>query len=253
MSFLDRFEERGFLTFSGLFDRDFIDSLNAEYLRQFDALTAESAPEVGLKVGGGRFMLSVQLRGPYLDPRLYANPMLLGVASALLGPDYLIDSVIVVAALPGAELQHLHRDHPELFPEAPELLKAVPPYGLVAAIPLVDLTEETGTTKVHAGSHRGVPEDEASAELPYLSRGDCLLFDYRLRHQGTANAGARQRPVIYISYTRQWFTDLRNFGRHGRITIDPADLHSIPEQHRHLFRRLAQKGGLDRTTESLFA
>ena len=41
------------------------------------------------QVGEQRVQLPIKLLGPFLDPALYANPLLLGILSGLLGPDIL--------------------------------------------------------------------------------------------------------------------------------------------------------------------
>jgi ectoine hydroxylase-related dioxygenase (phytanoyl-CoA dioxygenase family) len=126
------------------------------------------------------------------------------------------------------------------------------PYALNVAIPLVDLTPETGTTKLFPGSHnRSWSEDQF--ELPYIARGGCYLVDYRLSHQGTENRGAAERPIVYLVYARPWFTDIKNYGENVRINIAEHSLSAIPSEHRPLFRRLAAKGAFDRTVKDLFA
>lgn len=251
MSFLDRFEERGFLTLTGLFDANYVDALRGEYQSQFEQFSAERGKDFGMKVGQRRFMLPIRLRGPFLESKIYAHPLVLGIVREFLGPDFLIDNIICICALPGAELQHLHADHPDLFPETPTARETLRPYGVVLSIPLVELTPTTGTTKLYVGSHKSAAEDHT--DMPYLAKGDCFLFDFRIRHQGTENRSDEQRPVVYICYTRRWFTDLENFKAHGRINIDAADLAAIPVEHRPLFRRLAAKGAFDRTESTLFA
>jgi ectoine hydroxylase-related dioxygenase (phytanoyl-CoA dioxygenase family) len=196
-------------------------------------------------------MLSVRLTGPFLDPRLYANPLLLPVLQQLLGADLLIDNFTCVIALPGAGEQHLHRDHPALFPESPQVSQDLKPYAITLVIPLVDLTPETGTTRLFPGTNRGNPPGEEA--LPFISRGECFLMDYRIEHQGLPNRSAMRRPVLYIVYTRPWFIDLVNMRRQPRINIDASDLAVIPSEHHPLFRRLAAKGAFDLSEKELFA
>lgn len=247
--FAERYCEEGWLKIGGLFDPDFIDQLRSEFERQYDALTAR---EQGYRtLGQQRFMLSVQMTGPFLDPKIYANPLLMTVLRQLLGSDIVIDSFACIVTFPGAEDQEPHRDHGKLFPEAPDLNWSVPPFGVLVAVPLVDLTPETGTTKMYPGVKRDPKANRA--ELPYINRGDCFLMDYRTKHQGTANRSSVARPLIYIGYVRPWFTDTINFRKQARINIDPADLPKIPEAYRLLFRRIAAKGGIDRSEVELFS
>jgi ectoine hydroxylase-related dioxygenase (phytanoyl-CoA dioxygenase family) len=230
-----QFARNGYVVFDRIFDPAFIDELRAEYLRQYADVA--SAPD-RYRVGKRRLQVPVQLTGPYLSPTLYANPALLEVVSAALGDDYLIESVAVVTALTGAAVQHLHRDHEDLFPGHPFTRAVMGSYGITVAIPLVDLTPETGTTKLFTESHVK-PRDDERFELPYIERGRSYAMDYRLWHQGTENRSAVERPIIYLVYSRAWFTDIWNYGNADRIRISAADLAAVPAQHRALFRRLS--------------
>ena len=247
MSFADQFAAEGWLKIGKLFDPAFIDELNREFESQYEALTTHHGGHRGyINVGDERMMLSVRLTGPFLDPRLYANPLLIHILQQLLGSDFLIDNFTCVIALAGAGEQHLHRDHPLLFSNAPGLA----PYAITVVIPLVDLTPETGTTRLFPGTNH----DKAAVDevLPYLSRGECFLMDYRIEHQGMPNASGKRRPILYIVYTRPWFIDIVNMRRQPRINIDHADIASIPVEHRPLFRRLAAKGAVDLSEKELF-
>jgi hypothetical protein len=246
MLFVERFREEGWLKIGGIFDPAFIDELYREYRRQFETLMAR--PHKGL--GAGRAQLSVRMEGPFLDSRLYANPMLLGILRQLLGDDLLIDSLNCITALPGAPDQKPHRDHPKLFPDAPHLNHQLMPFGILVAIPLLDLTPESGTTQLFPGIKRD-PKANRS-ETPYVKRGDCFMMDYRMKHLGMANTSSEERPLVYIGYTRPWFTDPINFRFQERISIAPSDLSRIRTEDLPLFRRLATKGGFDLSEEELF-
>lgn len=246
MWFIEQFREQGWLKFGGMFERAFIDDLHREYRRQYETLAASPHRQLG----PSRLQLSVKLTGPFLDSRLYANPLLLGILSQLLGDDLLIDSLNCITSLPGAADQAPHRDHPKLFPEASNLNHQLMPFGVLVAIPLIDLTPESGTTKIFLGIQRDAKVNRS--ETPYLARGDCFLMDYRTKHLGTANCSSEERPIIYIAYTRPWFTDENNFSYQERILVDLADLRKIQLEHLPLFRRLATKGGLNISKEQLF-
>jgi len=251
MSFVEKFADEGWLPIGGLFAFELIDRLRAEVEGQLEQLLGREGDHRGcLRVGNERLMLSVKLQGPFLNPHVYANPLLLTVVQQLLDPDIVIDSFTCVLAMPGAAEQHLHRDHAGLFPTQTELESNLPPYAVTVVIPLVDLRPETGTTRLFPGTHRG--EEPQGFELPYADRGNCFLFDYRLLHQGTANQSAAARPVLYITYARPWFIDVGNFRRQPRIRIDSDDLREIRPEHWPLFRRLAGKGSIDLSEEELF-
>jgi ectoine hydroxylase-related dioxygenase (phytanoyl-CoA dioxygenase family) len=181
---------------------------------------------------------------------LWANPIILGLLRAILGPDLLIDNLTIVTAYPGARDQQIHRDHNFLFSEATELRGLVRPYAVTLVIPLIDLSEETGSTRLFPGTHRA--ETSSDNVLPIVARGDCFLMDYRLSHLGTANLSDQVRPMMFIVYARSWFTDIQNLRRQERIRITREDLAALPSAHWPLFRRLAAKGCFDVSERELF-
>jgi hypothetical protein len=251
MSFVEEFTETGWLQIGGLFSLDLIDGLRNEVESQLGELVTHKGGHRGyIRVGAARVMLSVKLQGPLLSPEIYGHPLLLTVLRQLLGENLVIDSFTCVLAMPGAADQEVHRDRDSLFPAQPDVEAHLPPYAVTVVTPLMDLTPATGTTELFPGTHHG--GEANGSELPYVDRGGCFLFDYRLLHHGTANKSDYVRPVLYVSYARPWFTDVRNFRRQARINIDPADLQRIPREHWPLFRRLAGKGSVDLSEKELF-
>ena len=251
MPLVETFAAKGFATAAQMFDPVLIGEAHDEYMRQYGDLNADDLT-AHYQVGERRVQLPIQLRGPLLDPALYANPLLLGILSGLLGRDILIDNFTCVTALAGAPSQHFHRDHPDPLPLIGPGVVA-PPFAVTVAIPLVDLTPATGTTELYPGSHAaglsadGKPRQTFEPERPYLNRGGCILMDYRLWHRGLANSSQQARPVLYIVYARHWFTDNINFNRDCRINLRIEDAATIPPTARRLFRRLAVKGAFDMT------
>ena len=247
MSFIDTFAAKGCLTLPGLFDPALIAAAHREYERQLETYTS-GLPE-HLKVGERRVQWPIQLSGPLLDPALFANPLLLGILTRLLGPDMLIDNFTCVTAFPGAAQAHFHADHPNLFPA--DGGPADPPFAITAVVPLIHLTPETGTTEIFPGSHHaelghdGKPLKKFDSELPFVEAGGCFLMDNRLWHRGMPNISDRARPVLYIVYARYWFTDILNFRSHCRINLSLDDARALPVAQRRLFRRLAAKGAYD--------
>lgn len=251
MRFADRFAAEGWLRVDRLFDPLLIAEVHEEFERQVETLTRlQNGHRAYINVGDKRMMLPIRLTGAVADPKLYANPLLLVVLRQLLGDDFVIDNVTCVVALPGAQDQRPHEDHPDLFPELTDLRSGLPPYAVTVAIPLVDLTEATGTTRISAGSNRGASKVEEV--LPYVRRGDCYLMDYRTEHRGTANRSSNDRPVLFIVYARYWFTDIRNFRRQSKINIELEQARRIPAEYQFLFRRLAAKGSFDLSQKELF-
>lgn len=119
----------------------------------------------------------------------------------------------------------------------PSSFEWTPAHGFVAIVPLVNVTDINGPTEFLAGSHvpavasesfwedlqmetendkqQCISQENCSdkpSELSFVAhQGDIVLFDLRLRHRGTPNRDQSARPVMYVSYTREWFQDRTNF------------------------------------------
>ncbi len=186
-------------------------------------------------LGHRRQMLSLALEPPFDDTRVYANPLCLAVLRQLLGSGVVINSFGAVVAWPGAEAQHAHPDHGELFGQ--EEPAALPPFAVTVLVPLVTVSGESGSTRVWEGSHRPGDGDGLGA-LPSVVEadlGDCVFMDYRLWHGGTPTTGSAPRPFLYIVYSRPWFRDYRNFPPHQPVAISAERYRRVPDDCKHLF------------------
>jgi ectoine hydroxylase-related dioxygenase (phytanoyl-CoA dioxygenase family) len=207
-------------------------------------LDAASAKQLGVRVGDGRYMVTLSLDPPFDHPALFASPPLLAVARGALGTDAIINSLAVVIALPGALDQRVHVDHGMLFPQDEPASSAAPSYALTAIIPLLDLDASTGSTEVWArGAHSLAPDQwlskvEGSTVLP-LRVGDAALIDYRVCHAGTANPGLVPRPILYVVYSRPWFRDADNFSEMPPLRVTPQHLANMAHEYRALFASAA--------------
>lgn len=254
--FAERFARDGCLVIDRLFDPSLIDRVHDEYVRQYGDIDPADPP-LHMKVGDGRLHLPIAFRGALLDPWLYAHPILSALLESILDAQFVIDNASVVTAVQGAPDQRYHRDHPSLFPRAGDLDPPLPCYAVTVAIPLIDLDAETGTTELFPGKTRqadGAPDGSSDDGLrPLVKRGGCFLMDYRLWHRGLANRSSRPRPILYIVYAREWFTDIINFKKHARLVIGAAEFDTIPLEHRPLFRRAAGSALLNATIKELQA
>ena len=52
-----------------------------------------------------------------------------------------------------------------------------------------------------------------------VKAGEMLAFDYRVLHRALSHKGTENRPMLYYTFTKRWFTDAMNF----------ADLPSLHE------------------------
>jgi hypothetical protein len=78
MMFAERFARDGCLIIDRLFDPALIERVFEEYHRQYGDIDPADPP-LHLKAGDRRLQLPISLRGPFLDPGLYAHPLLLKI------------------------------------------------------------------------------------------------------------------------------------------------------------------------------
>ncbi len=231
------FRDNGVLLIENAFSTAFIDKLHAAYTDEYRAYFLDLDYPDALNVGDKRTMITVAFAPPFNDPDLYASPLVLPIIRRLLGERCILGSFGSVTSLPGSDLQHMHADHPRLFDDDP-VDAAMPPFAITMIVPLVDLNETNGTTRVYPGSHKApIPTAKSMAHCdPVASRGACLLMDYRLFHGGTPNRSAAVRPILYNVYYRPWFRDFVNFGKQPPLEIDAETYGEIPDSYRSLFQ-----------------
>src|SRR5687767_1259593 len=73
------YQEAGYLELVGAFDPAFIRELHRSYLEQYGDRDTADLTRKTLQVGDARFMVALKLQGPFFDPRLYANPFVIGL------------------------------------------------------------------------------------------------------------------------------------------------------------------------------
>jgi hypothetical protein len=238
----DLFFANGCLLIKNVFSPEYIQRLHNVYSTTYPVYAAGKDVPDALAVGGMRRMVTVELKGLFNSPEFYANPLLLPLMALLLEPMLILNTVTVVQSLPGAPAQHVHRDHPGLFPTSEQwkMQRFIPPHAITLIIPLVPLNEITGTTRMWRGSHheRMKPSEVYPYVDPYAELGDCLLMDYRLLHGGLPNRSPHVRPVIYNVYCRRWFRDEVNYAVQQPLVVSDEEYAKMPEQYRYLIRWL---------------
>jgi ectoine hydroxylase-related dioxygenase (phytanoyl-CoA dioxygenase family) len=161
-------------------------------------------------------------RAEHLHVDIFANPVAVSVARALLGQGIQL-SLYTGNTMLGhtAEAQPVHWDEFQLWAG---LSQAPPAASLTVNIPLVDVTVENGALELWPGTHHDarsgdhvgegllVPEDwldTRRADVPPvrvpLPRGALFLRDGRVWHRGTTNTTAHPRPMVAMLYTAWWF------------------------------------------------
>ncbi|MCZ6855347.1 MAG: phytanoyl-CoA dioxygenase family protein, partial [Gammaproteobacteria bacterium] len=243
----------GCLRIKSVFAADEIRSLHSAFVEKYGTYFENKVFDDALLVGDRRTMITVAVQGPFNSSRLYANRLIVTLMKRLLGQHLTLGSVGAIVSLPGARNQQIHRDIPPIFSEQDNgegkfVTSALPPYAVTVVIPLVPLDKETGTTRMWPGSHRDSSADNRRGRFydPYASLGDCLLMDYRLRHQGLANASGTVRAILYLVYCRPWFVDYRNYWKQEPLRVPRHEYERVPLEHRNLFSRT--RGGDDRVT-----
>lgn len=201
--------------------------------------------------GSLRQEVKLPLSLPFTDEALTAPPLLRSLVKLILGERVELDTFSCIDSSPGSKDQAWHND----VPTPTENGCQQPPVGLVSVIPLVEVDARNGATEFLAGSHvklggdrfwMGPEEDDGRAEengggastrTPHLqipaNRGAVILFDIRLRHRGRANHANASRPVLYISYVKDWFRDSVNFKEK-----QTEKWSALPKATRRLFARL---------------
>jgi hypothetical protein len=229
----------GWVLLENAYDPAFVEEMRLAFFARYGGLGEAELTELGSQVGHDRYMFAIDLEPPFLDPRLYANPFALSTIRSLLGDECVLDSFSAVVAYPGADDQHLHLDHSLLFDDASTSM-ALPPYALTMVVPLVDLSEKSGSTRLYQKTDRPEPSLWSrwrGGTVVEAQRGACWLMDYRVAHCGTKNPSQVPRPILYLVYAKKWFTDAENFTARDRFRLQRAMRDSIPDAHRGLFRR----------------
>ena len=128
--------------------------------------------------------------------------------------------VSIVTANPGAEDQGWHSDGGHVSVD-----RHLPCHVLNVFIPLIPIDRLNGPTELRPGSHY-LTRNLAPLMLAARARkslrkpiaplypqesGGVLIFDYRILHRGRANLSDTIRPILVLTYSKKWYTDVCNF------------------------------------------
>jgi len=113
--------------------------------------------------------------------------------------------------LPGSKEGDWHRDIVPLFSDN-NLNLSLPPCYYTVLIPLMDLSEENGTTQFIIGSHK--VDFEKTSQLSKVQfaakKGSVILLDGRIFHRGMPNLSNEVRQMLYIIYAKNWYLAYNN-------------------------------------------
>lgn len=226
-SAVDDFERDGYVIFEDALPADLVHDLRTEYLSLLHAkqrrlgiervdLDRGSEDRYGrpnfIPLGGNhdvnRWNMHLPSRLPFLDPRVFANPLAMNVIDAIMGDECVLTMMASDAASPGSQLQEIHQDSYVT--------------RLVVNIPLVDCDLRNGAIELWPGTHRQSAPDpkgrfdydgpplsqerirELVAAVPskrgVMKAGSILLRDQRLLHRGTRNETEEVRPMLSFLY-----------------------------------------------------
>jgi len=238
------FRQHGALFLENAVDPSFVQKLAKAFAEKYQSLSQKELKKRDAMVGDRRYMVTVDIKKPFNDPQLYANPRWMPILENLLSPHLRIVSYGVVVAFPGADDQSIHLDHPPLFESANDDL---PPWAVTLVVPLVEINRQIGPTAIWTGSHadpnriehlKSLMEspDYSDAQLPNTKLGDAYMMDYRVIHGGLANDSDQPRPILYLVYGRPWFRDGFNFSSQPAVQISKKQRKKVPQRWQGLFR-----------------
>lgn len=237
------FRDTGAVVIENAYTADFIAEVRAacdrELERYLDARGGLDALE-GKTFGKNHIGFFPELYPPISDARIAAPPVATQLLTELLGGDFFSCFYHTNTACPGSGIQPVHRDSPPLFGR--ESGVPHPTAQVVLNIPLVDFTEENGSTEYWPGTHLVVDKtaeegkrlEERAVGYPSvrmnLPVGSFALRDLRAWHRGMPNRADYSRTMFAIVYLRSWLaaTPMR---------IPQSTWEAWPETVRHIYRK----------------
>ena len=162
---------------------------------------------------------------PFNDSSIYADPRLLTLLADFLGDDgFKLELMTVITSPAGSGHQRWHQGWRYLFHPDERL----PPFAVVVALPLDDVTPEMGPTEMCPGKKRrfyyGWRCDGHALPRVGTSAGTMVIFDYKLLHRGLGNEHpARERPMVSMVFSRHFFINAEAFVNRGISLV--ATLH----------------------------
>lgn len=242
-------ERDGVIVFDRLFDPALIDRIAREVRRLVPGAYDDAArlPEDLLRVGDRRINGLVPIGRSMSDVLdMLLSPALQTLFGRSLGDKWVYESFGVISSFPGATCQRLHSDDAHLFEGTP-FAGSLPAYALTISIPLVEVNAVNGGTEFLLGTHRlewRESYDETPVTSPLLP-GDCMIWDFMIRHRGQANNSNAARPMLYVTACRPFWTDHTNFSQDARkLVVDRKLVLALPEEQRKRFKRFRPKPGL---------
>ncbi|TWH85463.1 phytanoyl-CoA dioxygenase PhyH [Novosphingobium taihuense] len=239
----------GVIVFDQLFDPALIAKVAGEVRRVVPGAydIAARRPEDLLKVGDRRINGLVPIgRSMSNVIDMLLSPAFQTLFDQALGRGWVYESFGVISSFPGAPSQRIHSDDAHLFEDTP-FAGSLPAYALTISIPLVEVNAVNGGTEFLLGTHR-LEWRESYEETPVtspLQPGDCMIWDFMVRHRGQANNSDAARPMLYVTACRPFWTDYTNFKPDARkLVVDRKLVLGLPDEQRKRFKRFRPMPGL---------
>lgn len=189
-----------------------------------ERMDADSQTLIEVQKWGGAGRLKGHLQqgpppfAPYIFKDIVANPYVVQVTKALLGPGVYNNFYNGNTNCPGSTTQPLHRDGDHLW-LGQEI--AHPTAEVVVNISPQDTNEANGSVELWPGSHLEVSgrridealEEERREICPPVrgsaKKGSVLIRDIRLWHRGVPNSSDEPRHMIAMIHRIQWLRSKR--------------------------------------------
>jgi len=187
-------------------------------LQLHDELEGKGWSEFKLRCPGRYDMQVPALDSPDFD-FLRGDAPWMEAVRAILGEECRLTVMGCMLSQPGSQTQQWHSDGDHLSEH-----EHLPPYAVNVFVPLVDVDASLGPTEFVPTTHLLFNYDPAlpvpSVTIP-TPAGECLLFDYRVKHRGLGNRGTHARPMMYITYGTKAWADRDNFSRKRYAKLPP--------------------------------
>lgn len=187
----------------------------------------------------GHIGILAPMRSPFLDAFAIENPLAMQIIGSAMGSEVYINFYNTNNSWPGSGIQRIHRDMEHFYHDYPFPL---PVAGVVVNVPLVDFTEENGSTEVWPGSHLITDSDpsdrdkleERAALLPpartNMPAGSIVVRDLRMWHRGMPNQTNQVRSMLAVVYIRNFVIS------HTKLDIPRNIWDALPDRSRRLLR-----------------
>ena len=226
---LHALRECGFVYLDNIYPADRVHAFRKAYER-FRATPEAKAFEYPCQ-GQGRREHMLPFARPFNESTIYSDPRLLTLLGDFLGDEFKMELMTVITSPPGSKNQRWHQGWRYLFHPDERL----PPYAVVVALPLDDVTPEMGPTEMCPGKKRrfyyGWRCD--SHALPRLgtTAGTLVIFDYKTLHRGLGNDHPmKERPMVSMVFSRHFFINAEAFVNRGISLAATLNLRRYWEQ-----------------------